>query len=181
MSSEDKKAGKAAATAGRNIKQMIQDSPKSTVKVAPVDKDRDKDTYSELKRFKEEMKSLITGLSNTLTGKITELDVKFTGMFEGYQKEMQSLRKDVNDARTEVIEVNEKTKKVSDKVDDIERGLEFQMTDLSELKDKQKENLQQTREYIDDKVREISQKLLLMEKQDRKYNLLVYGIPEEAE
>lgn len=30
-------------------------------------------------------------------------------------------------------------------------------------------------------MREISQKLLLMEKQDRKYNLLVYGIPEEAE
>ena len=41
------------------------------------------------------------------------------------------------------------------------------------------EKFGQTKGYIDERIEELNTKLLLLEKQDRKYNLLIYEIPEE--
>ena len=161
----------------KSIRQMVLESPKSTVKVAPVEKEKEKDD-TELKKFKQEMKLMLTDFGKTLTDKLETMDTKFTGMFTEYKKEIEDLRQEVKSSRTEVTEVKTKVKDVSDKVNAVEKSLDFHIKELEEMK---KKDIKGAKEYIDEKVAEINQKLLMMEKHDRKYNLLVYGIKEESD
>ena len=63
--------------ASRTIKQMVQNSPKSTVKLTPIEKDKEKrGTDSELKK----LKAMLNEFSNKLSGKFETLDANFTGM-----------------------------------------------------------------------------------------------------
>ena len=51
---------------------------------------------------------------------------------------------------------------------------------IKDTEQKQIKKLEEAEKRVDDKIKELDNKLLLLEKQDRKYNLLFYGIPEEA-
>ena len=62
----------------------------------------------------------------------------------------------------------------------MEESLNFQGVTLTENDEKQKASLNKVKAEIDTKIQELNQKILLMEKQDRKYNLLFYGFPEEG-
>ena len=64
-------------------------------------------------------------------------------------------------------------------MEEIEKGLEFQSEIISKHTREQKDNLTKLQNEMDVKIKELNEKLLLLEKQDRKYNLLFYGIPEE--
>lgn len=163
----------------QSIKSMMQESPRSTVKVAPIDKDKDKDkeekiSDSEFGKFKEEMRAMFTEISNNISERIHAFDEKFTGMFRSFQNEMETLRQEVNQTK-------EGISKVTEKVNEIEQSLEFHSQSLKDNDKKQEDNLKATKEFIDQKLQEMNNKLLLLEKQDRKYNLLIYGVPEESD
>ena len=64
-------------------------------------------------------------------------------------------------------------------MEEIEKGLEFQSEIISKHKREQEDNLTKMQNEMDLKIKELNEKLLLLEKHDRKYNLLFYGIPEE--
>lgn len=181
MNDKTKSASSLTSNTGRNIKQLVNESPKSTVKVAPVEKG-DKGTESELGRFKTEMKVLLKEFSDNITSRMDEMEAKFTGMFKDYQNDMEVIRQDVTDTKREVIDIKGKMDDITEKVekiDGIETSLEFHSNELEDVKEKQKEKFIETRQYIDDKVTELNNKLQLLEKQDRKYNLIAYGIPED--
>lgn len=168
-----------------------KESPKSTVKIAPIDKSKGAEVTSlfdhgnaqsvELHSLKEEMRSMLrdmnktisTNVAKTVTDKIDALDKKFSDLFT-------EIKEDIKGVKTEVLKAKTDIETVSKKVTDIEDSLEYQGKTLVENDEKQKSNLNNVKSEIDAKLQELNQKLLLMEKQDRKYNLLFYGFSEEG-
>lgn len=154
-------------TTARMQSQKLSESPKNTVRIAPIPE-------FEGGKFKDEIKSMLQGFEDRLSGRIQALDVKFTGLFKEFQKDLDVLRQGVTQTKGQVNTLTET-------VGQIEKSLEFQGQSLKENEEKQKKNMEETKGYIDEKIEELNKKLLLLEKQDRKYNLLVYGIPEESD
>lgn len=163
-----------------------KDSPKgSTVKVAPV-KDRplveqtvmsvygseNKVFDTEFGKFREEMKAMFTEMDNKISGRIQSLDRKFSEVFKEFGEELASLKNEVNETKSSVGEV-------CGKVIEIERSIEFQAEAIEQNEIKQREKIDQTATDLDGKIKMLNQKLMLLEKQDRKYNLLFYGVAEE--
>ena len=154
----------------QNLKSGGQDSPKSTVKVAPIGEGRGADT--DFAKFRDDMHSMFTQLDLKIGSRIQKIDDKFTSIFEEYRKDLEAIKQDVSLTRKDL------TKVVTD-VEEIEKCLEFQSEIISKHKREQEDNLTKMQNEMDLKIKELNEKLLLLEKHDRKYNLLFYGIPEE--
>lgn len=173
-----------------------RESPRNTVRIAPVDKIKEsKETEvhvpsifgqassktTEFVSFKEEIRDMLKSMNktisrnvtDTITEKIETLDQIFSNMFT-------EIKEDIKGIRTEVLEAKAEVDKVKTKMDEMEVTLEFQEKILTENDENQKANLNKVKAEIDTKLRELNEKILLMEKQDRKYNLLFYGFPEEG-
>ena len=60
-------------------------------------------------------------------------------------------------------------------MEEIEKGLEFKSEIISKHKREQEDNLTKLQNEMDVKIKELNEKLLLLEKHDRKYNLLFYA------
>lgn len=173
-----------------NVRAQTLDSPKdspksSTVKIAPV-KDRQmaeqvgshvygsdsKALEVDFGKFRNEMKALFVEMDGKISGRIESLDKKFSGMFKEFGEELASLK-------NEVIKAESKVGEVSDKVEGMERSLEFQAQTIEQSEIKLTEKLEKASSDLDTKIKAMNQKLKLLEKQDRKYNLLFYGVAEE--
>lgn len=187
-------SGKTPAPARGYSTALSKDSPKSTVKIAQLDKLREsqvlgasgdsKSMSAELSSFKEEMKEMMkemnktitknvsTNVSTTVNAKIDELESKFSVMFSEYKTDLQALRVEVNVAKDGL-------KDVSDRVTALEQSMDFSNGQQKEDDEKQTRNLNKLKAEIDTKMQELNDKLLLMEKHERKYNLLFYGFAEE--
>ena len=90
------------------------------------------------------------------------------------------IKEDIKSVRAEVLEAKADVEEVKTRLDTVEESLNFQGVTLTENEEKQKASLNKVKAEIDSKIQELNQKMLLMEKQDRKYNLLFYGFPEEG-
>ena len=139
---------------------------------------------TELSNFKEEMKEMMkemnqcitkhvsTSVTASITSKIEELDSKFSTMFSEYKTDLQSLKLEVDTVKNDLSDV-------SDKVIALETSVEFTNGQQKDSDEKQTRNMNKMKADIDTKIQELNQKLLLMEKHERKYNLLFYGFAEE--
>lgn len=156
----------------QTIKSMSQETPKSTVKVALLDKGNEKGIDSEYCKLKEDLKGMFETMDRKMSSRIQALDDKFSKIFTEFQKELEVLREEAKETKAGM-------RNMTEKVTQIEEGLEFQAQVMTDNQKKQEEKMENTKAYIDKKVGEINNKLLLLEKQDRKYNLLFYGINEE--
>ena len=61
---------------------------------------------------------------------------------------------------------------------EFEKSLNYELDRITDAEKKHISDMKMIEETLDEKVKHLDQKLLLLEKQDRKYNLLFYGIPE---
>lgn len=173
----------------------VRDSPnyKSTVKIAQLDKSQSqalgasgesRTVATDFNSFKEEMKALMkemnrnitqnvsANVSETVNAKINELDNKFSAMFTEYKTDLQSIRLEVNTTKRELTDM-------TDRVTALETSMEFHGGLQKENDEKQSRNLNKIKVEIDTKIQDLNQKLLLIEKHERKYNLLFYGFAEE--
>lgn len=128
---------------------------------------------NEFRKFRDEMRGLIKELDDNICKKLGKLDSKFSNMFQDLKDEMGSMKSDVQAATSDI-------QSMSDKLDDYETSLEFQSQRISDLEKTQDDKLDQKEKALQDKIDSLDRKLMLLEKQDRKYNLLFYGIPEET-
>ena len=126
----------------------------------------------EFGKFRNEMKALFVEMDGKISGRIESLDKKFSGMFKEFGEELASLK-------NEVIKAESKVGEVSDKVEGMERSLEFQAQTIEQSEINLTEKLEKAASDLDSRIRVLNQKLMLLEKQDRKYNLLFYGVAEE--
>lgn len=175
--SETDKQDKAGPKTGRAASKV--ESPKASPK-----KTKDKDGASvkasgggkagsslDFDGLRADMQKMFNNLDTKLTDKIDKLDQKFTGMFDNFGKELASLREELTESKTSI-------QKVETKVVEIETSLDFQYEKITENEAKQKEELDKTKTELDEKIEKLNMKLLTLEKQDRKYNLIFYGFPE---
>lgn len=156
----------------QGIKGGLQESPKSTVKVALLDKGGERGVETEYHKLREDLKDMFQSMDQKMSTRIQALDDKFTKLFREFQRDLEALKKEANEAKAGMTIMSEK-------VNQIEESLEFQAQIVTDNHNKHEENIMKTKGDMDKKLEEINNKLLLLEKQDRKYNLLFYGIPEE--
>lgn len=145
--------------------------PKQT-SITEYQSDPEKGPGEEVKALRKEMKAYFEELDRKMASRFSSIDSKFTGIFE-------SLKGEVAQLRSEVTESKEETAGISAKVTEIERSLEFQAGELRSIKVTHTEGIEKAKLDLNKKISELNSKLLLLEKHDRKYNLLFYGIQEE--
>ena len=117
------------------------------------------------------IKVMLQKMDSKLEKRFQELEGKFIGMFDNLKGEIKGLRAEVAESKTQFA-------KLEAKVRSIEDATEFNSNICKESADKRTASLNKVKAELEDKVKELENKLLLQEKQDRKYNLLIYGITE---
>lgn len=173
-------------------------SPRSTVKIAPLDKNKEpkggevqittlfgqasaNPKVSEFVSFKEEMREILKDMNktitknvkDTITQKIETLENKFSNLFT-------EIKEDIKGIRAEVLAAKTDANLAKTKVDEMEETLDFQSKIIKENDENLKASLNKLKAEMETKLTELNEKILLGEKQDRKYNLLFYGFPEEG-
>ena len=123
--------------------------------------------------FKEEIKVMFKTLDSSMDDKISKLETKFTGIFKELKDEVGNMKVNIEKNETDIVAINEK-------FEEYETSIEFNSSMIKDIDQKHITKLEEAEKRIDDKLEELDNKLMLLEKQDRKYNLLFYGIPQEA-
>ena len=182
MSSDKKTSLRSASASGTHdsLNSMNKTaSPKATVTVAKDLKGASGSTIrpepSEIDSFREEMRKLFREADEKQSVRIKGLDDKFTKIFE-------NLKADITSVKDEQTKTNETLSSLNKKVEEMEKGLNHQTNRLDDVEKANAIKFKETEENLDKKIAELNKKLLLAEKQDRKYNLLFYGLqPREHE
>lgn len=123
-------------------------------------------------KFQTEMRGLFQKLDNSIEEKINRLDDKFTNRFEELKTEMGVLKSDIEGNTSDIRSLDKTLRKH-------EETIEFNASQIIESDQKRKREIKKMENSVDEKIKLLDQKLMLLEKQDRKYNLLFYGIPEQ--
>ena len=127
----------------------------------------------EFGNFKKDIATMIAQQETRISLKFKQLEDKFTDMF----KEMRS---DINQVRVDVEETNRKVTDISEKVTELEKSVQHHSIQVDDNENKCKGRYSDIETKLDTKTDELDKKLKLLEKHDRKYNLLFYGFPEET-
>lgn len=148
--------------------------PITDYQVEHTEKHSEAGVLNEIRKFNEDMKVLFKEMDQKMDDRFKSIDEKFSKLFKGLQKEVDQLKEEMTESKTKVENTNKK-------VSEIEKSLEFQSEQLKDVENKQEKKLKKSEEALDKKIAELDSKLMLLERHDRKYNLLFYGITEEDE
>ena len=124
-------------------------------------------------KFQNEMRSLFQKLDDSIDEKINKLDDKFSNRFEELKTEIGTLKADIEVNTVDIGAINET-------LAEQEKAIEFNNNQIIEPDEKRRKDIKKLEKSVDDKIKLLDQKLMLLEKHDRKYNLLIYGINEDA-
>lgn len=136
------------------------------------------------KMFKDSearMGKLIKDSENRMSEKLNTIENNFTAKIEELRGEMKidikGIKDDVELTKSEVaVEINT----MKDTVTDMEKSVQSNSDRMDDIEKGQKDRIEAATAALDVKLKELDTKLMLLEKQDRKYNLLFYGFQEEA-
>lgn len=104
--------------------------------------------------------------------RLKKLDEKFTGIFN-------ELREDINEVKSDLTEVKSDVQNIKSQVEDIEQSMEYQASKVEDLAKEQEEKLAKVNCDLQEKIESLNTKLMMLEKHDRKYNLIFYEVAEE--
>ena len=151
---------------------------------------------SEFVKLKKELKKMLVENEATITEKLVAIEHGFASKIDEVKNEikieMKSIRDEIKkEMKVELDHVKDDITTVNAKLSSVEESLNFQegqtKEKLKKLKVDQEASMkeQETRinkanADLDTKLKELDVKLQLLEKQDRKYNLLFYGFHEVA-
>ena len=127
-----------------------------------------------LKDSEKRMSDKLSTIELNFSTKIKELRDEVKTEMRGFKDEIKveientklAVRKEVDTMNETVKEMEKSVQNNSDKMDDLVKDQEGKIKAACTV--------------LDDKLKELDNKLMLLEKQDRKYNLLFYGFQEEA-
>lgn len=176
------RSGSQATDSPRNAKTEIK-GRESRVESENIEGATAKSNESEIKKFRKEMKDYFENMDKNMDDRFTKMDEKFTRMFDSLTEEVVSMKNEMTETKGNVSRINTKVDEMETKVDDIEKSVEFQAGELADLKKdlrkERDERFDKVEKDLDKKINDLNSKLQLLEKHDRKYNLLFYGIKEE--
>lgn len=147
--------------------KKICESPRSDPNINTASGEGEDDKVLEALNMTERIASQLETICNTLASVENRLQ-RLEGIFERFS----ALENSVSSLQTGLSTLSEKSRKVEEKTNDFEKAMEFESTEIEELKKKDTEN--------EDKIKELEDKLLYQEVYNRRENLRFFGIPEST-
>ena len=106
--------------------------------------------------------------------RLKRVEEKFTGV-------INEMREEISDMHKEKIDIKADKDDVKSQADGVEKSINFHAAKVEDMeKDRNDTRLKLERD-LTEKNEELDRKLLQLEKQDRKYNLIFYEIAEERQ
>ena len=134
-----------------------------------------------LKESEDKMSNMLKESETRMSDKLNKIENNFSVKIEGLRKEMKS---EMNEIKEEIENtksvVNEEVSTMKETVSDMEKSVQDNSDRMLDIEKSQEEKIEAATAKLDVKIEELDTKLKLLEKQDRKYNLLFYGFTEEA-
>lgn len=153
------------------------------------------DMATEFAKFQKELKKMLTESEAKMSDKLSGIQNNFTEkndqVKDEIKAEMNNIRTEIKaEMKAELDLVKADMTKVKETISNVEDSLDFQDGQIKTLKEDQKNQIKTMKEdreaeiaaasaALDLKLNKLDIKLKLLEKQDRKYNLLFYGFEEE--
>lgn len=187
---KDKKVNDSNDSKDNREKASKSEEPK--VDVAAEFKKFREDMGKMFKESEDKMSNIIKESENRMSDKLNSIENKFSVKMEGLREEMKT---EINDIKEEIEHrksvVNEEVNTMKETVFEMEKSVQDNSDRMFEIEKNQKKMekdqdtkiktaLDATKAELDEKIEKLDVKLKLLEKQDRKYNLLFYGFPEEG-
>lgn len=140
----------------------------------PQKKSESADSHSEqdLAKFSNEMRSMFKEFEGKITSKLKKIDEKFTVIFN-------ELREDLNGVKDELSEVQTDVQNIKEQVDAVESSIEYHAEKVNDIEKEQNDNRAKLDTELNEKIDSLNNKLMMLEKHDRKYNLIFHGVAEE--
>ena len=178
-SSKDKKDIKEGSDTGKESKHKGAEQSKLDV-AAEFNRFR-VDLGKMLKDSEDKMGKLIKESENRMSDKLSTMEKTLSTKTEELREEMKIDMRVVKDEIEHTkSEVNIEIHNIKETVSDMEKSVQDNSDRMDDIEKGQKENIEAANEELDTKLKELDNKLMLLEKQDRKYNLLFYGFKEDA-
>ena len=122
-------------------------------------------------KFLEEMKGMraeMRGMFKELNVKLKNIDDKFSGIYNELRDEIDEIKEDVDNSKADIENIKKQT-------DGIEKSIEFQSGKVEDMEKQQKEKINR----LEEQIKTLTDNIKMVEKQERKYNLIFHGIEEE--
>ena len=173
----------------RRSSRLTEKAAMSGKKGEKAEKEKDKADQSTIKvnfgeefsSFKKDIATMIAQQETRINTKFKDLENKLSGMFNTFKEEM---REDMTQVRREIEESNIKVAALTDKVTDLEKSVDFHSNQVTKNEEKCQKRHTDIQSDLDNKItgieKKLENKLKLLEKHDRKYNLLFYGFTEDS-
>ena len=176
--SKDKKEG---SKDGKEKSSKTDQSEQSKLDIAAELNFFRKDLSQMILESEKRMSNLIKESESRMSDKLNKIEknfsVKIGELREEMKTEMKSVKEEIENTKATVnLEVNSMKETVSA----VEKSIQDTSDRMTDLENSQEEKIKAATEKLDEKILVLDTKLKLLEKQDRKYNLLFYGFPEES-
>ncbi|VDI25118.1 Hypothetical predicted protein [Mytilus galloprovincialis] len=122
----------------------------------------------------EDLKTLILAVDS----KVEKFNEKLDTIENKFSNLVQEVKEDVNKVKLEVSETGQALKELRHDHDELQRGVEAMELNMQSL---EVEKLESMRQSFETDLKNLKEKQVLLEKHDRKYNILVYGMPEKRD
>lgn len=124
-------------------------------------------------KFMSEMKSMFKDFEQKLTTKLMKkLDDKFDVVLGELREDIGEVKNDLSQVRTDVDDINSQ-------IDGFEKSLDFNSERLETVEKVQEDKRKKMETDLNEKIEALNSKLMMLEKHERKYNLIFHGITEE--
>lgn len=123
-------------------------------------------------KFANEMRTMFKDFEGKISNRLKKIDDKFTSIFN-------ELKEDINEVKAELSEVQSDVQNMRTQVDAVEKSIEFHAEKVSDIEREQNDKRGELESDLDEKIDSLNKKLMMLEKHERKYNLIFYGVSEE--
>ena len=103
---------------------------------------------------------------------------KLKSMEEKFSSILAELKDEIGEVKMGLVQANTDILNLKSQVDDVEHSIEFHAGKVDTIENKQEQKMEELKKELDEKI-EILNKILTIEKHERKYNLIFHGIEED--
>ena len=126
----------------------------------------------DMPKVMEEIKSMIKDLKKDMSSKLRSIDDKFSNI-------ITELREDIGEVRNDLAQASTDIQSIQRQMDEVDKSIEFHAEKVEGVERQQQEQYEEINRKLNDKIDTLNKKLMMLEKHERKYNLIFHGIQEE--
>ena len=117
------------------------------------------------------MKAMFKESDQKMVKRVDGMDKKFRGILDEIKEELKGMKEGV-------VGVNKEIQNVTSQTDEVEKSIEYHAGKVDQV-EKEEEKRARMNSDINKKLQALENKLMMLEKHDRKFILIFHGIAEE--